>query len=308
MFRGLLFVVTILFVTMSASASLAEQRIVGLPQPGLLPYPEIWGWMLPVPAGHVLGPTQRLWITPEGEILAFYSYDPEEQISNPPSTHTQYKAWFRVYNLFRRRLLVDIPIHDPEPRPLSKWRSEIYRSWIGARDFPADWPIHEYDHTLPDGSILRNDWLDVGQCERRFSYLFRWNYVTKTVFWRRMLLRVAREPKINRSGCLAVPLNTHSVNGAIYSLPDGTFLLWETDSQLLLRFRDALESPWVEASDDLILLDTAVVEAMLEEAMHVSGLYGARRDTRDTLIFTDGFLTARLRTLLKARSAKTGAN
>ena len=306
--RTLLIAVTILTVTLSASASLAEQRIVGLPQPGLAPYPEIWGWILPVPPGHVLRSTQDLWITPEGEILAFYSYAPEEQISNPPSTHTQYKSWFRVYNLFRRRFLVDIPIHDPEPRPLSKWRSEIYQRWIGARDFPAEWPIHEYDHTLPDGSILDNDAFDVGQCGWRFSYLLRRNYVTKTVFWRRILLRVAREPKIKRSGCLDVPLNTHSVNGGIYSLPDGTFLLWENYSQLLLRFRDALESPWVERSDDLILLDAAVVEAMLEEAMHVSGLYGARRDTRDTLIFTDGFLTARLRTLLKARGAKTGAN
>lgn len=258
------------------------------------PYPDLWGRVLPMPAGAVPAGL-HYFPTEDGDRLVAFSY----RMAGAPYTQP---AEFRALTFFGGALRAS---SYPELKAL----------W--AR-FPKPSSI---DRTpLPDGTALALVPLDEdthGPLACALDHYSVRRAADGRALWRKLVVRRLAPPAVR-------PLESTACYRYAYRLPtlvarvdiqtffawpdqvlaDGTFLahlqeeLGARTKREVIRFDADLRSPFVEASPDLVVLDWAEVEPLLAEATAwgkaAEGRFGLQRFHDALAALVDARLAARL--------------
>ena len=251
-------ILTTLAVWLSLTGATAAQGV----DPNLVG----WGADLPMP------PNQEylhggVYEDPDGNVIVGYTTYVGQQDS--------YRYQGQFYNVLKDAVLSTFSesTDDHPSRDTANGREYEYKRLLRLRELPyiSDWygfvsgiePDHPRDR---NGNVYGR--VEQDACLPLFASLRKFDAQGRRVF-DLVLVRLLKAPKVTGGDCgfeerLVSLHRVHSVNPILYELRDGTFLLQDFKSPLIVRFRGDFTSPFIDASDDLALIDADLFRTWID--------------------------------------------
>lgn len=220
------------------------------------PYPEVWGYTLPVPGDGSQFVRESPYQAGNGAV--FYRVYTKPRLGDAEPT-------YRILDFFARRL-----------REIGKQADLRFRTGGEYRPLPE---ITSYDRgvILPDGGRVEKVAEIFSNCRDTWDIHFRRRNSEDEIVEDRMVLalygrpvRISLLPRCNLSGSKDhFFADWRQVSGAMTPLGDGTFIL--DDGIFLIRFRPDLTSPYIDANPGLFLVDRSDVLKVVNRALYSKG-------------------------------------
>jgi hypothetical protein len=282
------------------------------------PKPEVWGAMLPVPEGEEVGGSE-VFETPEGDVVVRYA----TLIWDDPGTPVS----ILYYNFSKSLLIHQVRFDEEHERRHENWSGLlVYERLLNLKEAPRLVRQWLRDGRLPDRPDNDgNTYLVVAStlCRWKPSYVVKFDAEDRVIL-KKTLVRYRRQPELT-GDCVGETreIGLRRIDGPyplLHLLSDGTLLYRASDDPLTIRLRPDFTSPFIDESDDLLMLDADPFLAWVEEcrvqAMELAELYGnaAARlpppDGNDNVVplseTADTCLALRLAELVGAKRALRG--
>lgn len=275
--------------------------------------PDAWGAILPAPPESEPS-VWEVFFDHDGRLVIRYSYI----VDFAPSS----QLWIgRLYDLGVRRLIAEtaIPVREIEEGRKEKgrqWEASIarmraekaFRYWISSRptkllseearlEVTEPFPLWEpYALVYTNWGLRKTD--SAGNELFNVSIFFSPKDDSKQRFPRGPWLEEGPDAVFTRTRAL--------FPNRVYDLKDGTYLLTASDEPVVIRYHGNLQSPFLDANDELLVLDLAQAKPMIIELIERAEAVAGRRHSRAEE-FWDAFealLTERIRAMIAAKRKK----
>jgi hypothetical protein len=274
--------------------------------------PDAWGAILPVASGSEPSVWQ-VFFDHDGRLVVHYGYS-ESRPSNGARGGEYYVG--RVYDLGARHVITEIVSSYSAPREIEnkrvrQWEASVARLSAG-KALEVDLSFVEPAKLVSEHASLERTDLDPWP---HLHYGLR-----KTDHEGRELFHVAilytprdnskrRHPRNDaEGGSSEIFVRTRALFPIVHDLKDGTYVLTGMDEPLVIRYHGNFQSPFLDRSDEVLVMDVDTFEAMTAELLAEMvaanltdpGYHGLE-------VFWNEFderLTARVRALIAAKRKK----
>ena len=230
-------------------------------------FPDVWGVELPLPEG-----------VHEIDLATLYSGPGLPAVVLYGVRYVDGGVGFRLFDVFARKLLASwagpgwLKLKGGDGKTVEEFLSDH-----GLRQVRSVGP-------LPDGGRM----LQLGGGYLGY-YLERRSANRKVVF-RKAIVRVANQTRTVygprddfTDGRREIPVHANTGVPYPYLLDDGTFLLLCPPEPFVIRFRPDFTSPFIDHSDEFLMVDPALTERLVDE-----GLRTVIRETTEEMKKPDG--------------------
>ena len=287
-----------------ALATLAPGAAVAWPaEPYTVRLPDdVWGAKLPLPEGAFGNiETYDIYIDSQGDVIVPYLFF-------LPDVDGKRMAGGRFFSLSRGEVIKDWSV------VLFK-RDTVYEDFAAEKHLrpapPIAVPVHHWSDQprLPDGGWLLAAFAAQGRCYIPIGdWLIKVDSSGQEVL-RRMIVRISEEPRpfFIDTACQHMDdrdisyVHSQAIVAEVYDLGDGTYLVKEFRGPFVIRFDEDWQSPFVEASDELLMIDVDLALRIYGDAFRMAR--SAQRDAAPGEVVhlfetADVYVTKRFRELM----------
>jgi len=302
---------------LSTVAALALAVLVGAAMPAVaegppkgMRAPDAWGAVLPVAPGREPS-IWEVFFDHDGRLIIHYYY------AIDPNLPTY--SWIgRLYDLAARRVVAETVIPYSEPEAVGKEKSRQWEASVARRRAEK---AFEYNLSSVEPAKLLSEeaWLwETEGLRMSFSVLYldwtlrKTDQAGKEIF-NVMILYTPQDNSRRRfrrgpwreEGPEEVFVRTRAFLPTVYDLKDGTYLLTGSEEPVVIRYYGNLQSPYLDASDELLVLDLAQAEPMITETIErAEAVVGYSSRAEEFWDVFEVLLTERVRALITAKRKK----
>lgn len=267
--------------------------------------PDVWHAKLPVSSEFKLDIDDVI-ITHDDDVQIIYS-----NYNISPKNPDEEFYFSRVYSLKQQKIIEEWIVDEIGAKakagplkegPLSKGSSEDYRKTHAKRKIDY---IDSYSEPFPlgDGTFLgkKNYEIKFFSCNNFNTYFERTDASGKVMGNGLMLVQLYEQPEITHPFCAfeafehtyTISVKGRSVGGSIFPLGDGTYLV--PVGTEIIRFEGYMKSPYIEASNKLVL-----VSADRLHELYIEALIAWEQSVREKGTSTEVFIKYNTRALERA--------
>ncbi len=272
--------------------------------------PDAWGAILPAPRDpKVDADVNGVFFDHDGRLVVYYGYLVDFDL---PS-----QMWIgRLYDLGARRVIAETMIPESDSEEVQK---EKDRQWVAsvARRRADKAPEHDLSSVRPVKLSFEDASLERVQLDLwpHLNYGLHKIDSTGRELFNLIILYTPRDSSKKRlrrndaeGGPSEIFMRTRALFPIVYDLGDGTYMLTGMDESLVIRYYGNLQSPFLDESDEVLVVDVDTFEPIVEEVlaeMEAANLpetgYEDRREFWDNF---DERLTERVRAMIAAKRKK----